>query len=105
MSVLAKLQDPPILALPIAILASSALAGLVLAVYGRTRVPRLSLILLLMLSGAGIGLGLAGLDFRTFEGILNTSDHVAQSVAAIAILAVLTPMHVRVVLGPLGRKG
>jgi hypothetical protein len=56
----------------------------------------------LLLCGAGIGLGAASFE----RGWLGNGEYPygAQRVVAVVILAVLTPLHARVVLGPLGKK-
>jgi hypothetical protein len=57
---------------------------------------------LLALCGAGIGLGAAAIE----RGGLNVDrPYGVQGIAAILLLAVLTPLHARVVLGPFGRRG
>jgi len=64
------------------------------------RLPAWVGFLLLALCGAGIGLGAAAIErggaSRPYE---------AQAVASVVILALLTPLHARVVLGPFGRRG
>lgn len=78
------------------ILGVAGAAGLGLALFGRTRLSRGFVSFVLALCGAGIGLGL---------GLVDGSGMPPQAIAAIVILALLTPLHVRVVLGPFGRNG
>jgi hypothetical protein len=80
----------------IALISVLGAAALLLAFFGRTRLSRDILIAGLALSGAGIGLGI---------GLVDGEGTQAQVVAASVVLAALTPLHVRVLLGPLGRKG
>lgn len=85
--------------------AAAGVATLALAFLGRTTLPTFVLVPALVLCGAGLGLGAAWIEAdylpRSPGGDRGLG---AQRFAGIAILAVLTPLHVRVVLGPLGRR-
>lgn len=59
----------------------------------RTRIPASAVAVLLVTSGAGIGWG--GMS-------LQPGPPVSQTVFAVVALAVLVPVHVRVVFGPFG---
>ena len=84
---------------------TASLAILGIAFWARTRFPAPLVIAGLLLFGAALGLGAAWIEadylprFPSREAGLGP-----QRLAAVAVLAVLTPLHVRVVLGPLGRK-
>jgi hypothetical protein len=72
-----------------------AVAGVLLALLGRTRLRRTVLVVALIAAGAGIGLG----------GILIEGESgPVQAIAATVVLGLLAPLHVRVLLGPLGRR-
>jgi hypothetical protein len=71
-----------------------AAAGALLGAFlHRTRAPRGPLILFLAACGAALGVGGA---------LIEGEAGVEQATAAALILAILTPFHVRVVLGPAG---
>lgn len=75
--------------------AGSAVLALVVAFLLRRRWPASAVILLLAASGAGLAWGiLAGLEGTAAEHAL-----------ALPLMALLVPFHVRIVLGPLGRRG
>lgn len=80
------------------IVAVSAALALAVAFLGRGRLPRPLSVALLGVAGAGIGLGGGFLSVHR-----DAFPDRAQWMAATVLLAVLTPLHVRVVLGPLGR--
>jgi hypothetical protein len=73
--------------------AVSAAVGVVIAFLLRRRVAAGVVTVMLALAGAGIGWG----------GMLVQPDpSVGEFVAAVAILALLVPAHVRIVIGPFG---
>jgi hypothetical protein len=82
----------------IVIAVSCAVAGLLLAFLGRTRLP--AAVVVPLLAACGAGFAIAGTLFDPFEWQFNRGE----IVAAVVLLAVLTPLHVRVVLGPFGRR-
>ena len=85
--------------------ASAAVAILALAFLGRTRLPAAVVIPGLLLCGAALGLGVAWIEADYLPRYPDTDASLgAQRFAAIAAIAVLTPLHARVVLGPLGRR-
>lgn len=106
MSVLAKLAEPPDYAVPVALVAVSAAVALAIAFVGRTRLTASVAFLLLALCGAGIGLGAGAIEFLSSRGYPREpgAEYTQWAIATI-LLAVLTPLHVRVVLGPFGRRG
>ncbi|MGH2693120.1 MAG: hypothetical protein ACRDHM_11580 [Actinomycetota bacterium] len=73
--------------------AVSATAATGTALLLRRRLPAYAVLTILVLAGAGIGWG----------GMLIQPDpSIGENVAAVAMLAVLVPAHVRIVLGPFG---
>jgi hypothetical protein len=77
------------------LVASFAAIALIAAFFLRTRVPSPVVTLALAASGAGLGWGAM---------LLQTEPSSAEFVAAVLILALLVPVHVRVVFGPFGRR-
>lgn len=74
----------------------SALVGTVTAFVLRTRAPGWTVAALLVVSGAALGWG----------GMLLRADpEVGEIAVGAAAMAVLVPVHVRIVLGPFGRGG
>lgn len=103
---LARLYDDTFgITASVAMIVFFAMSALLLAFVGRTRLPPAVMWVLLALCGAGIGFGAGALERVTFSGVLNTTEQGREWLGAILILAVLTPLHARVVFGPLGRKG
>jgi hypothetical protein len=77
------------------LIAASAAVGLAAAFLLRRRIPSLAVAGILMLAGAGVGWG--GM-------LLQPDPSTGEFVAAVAMLAVLIPAHVRIVLGPFGPR-
>jgi uncharacterized membrane protein len=78
------------------IVTGSAVVAVAVAFLGRTRLPWPVVTVLLAIGGAGLGLG--GM-------IIRGAASLPEVVAAIVLLAVLVPAHVRIVLGPFGPRG
>jgi SHS2 domain-containing protein len=74
----------------------SAVVGSVTAFVLRTRFPSWAVAALLIMSGAALGWG--GM-------LLRAEPEIGEVVLGAAAMAVLVPMHVRIVLGPFGRHG
>ncbi|MCA1726207.1 MAG: hypothetical protein LC722_00675 [Actinobacteria bacterium] len=85
---------------------AAGLATVALAFLGRTKLPRGVLVIALVACGAALGLGGAWIEAdylpRSVGGDMGLGP---QRLTAVLLLAILTPLHVRVVLGPLGRRG
>jgi hypothetical protein len=77
------------------LLAVSAAVALVTAFLLRRRLPTPVVAAVLALAGAGLGWGAMQVQLDPAVG---------EVVAAMVILAVLVPMHVRIVLGPFGPR-
>ena len=82
--------------MPIWIVAGAAAAALLTAFFLRTRIPAGLVAAVLAVAGAGLGWG--GM-------LLRPDPSVGEFVAAVVLLAVLVPAHVRIVLGPFGPRG
>jgi len=78
-----------------AIVITAAAVAFAAALLYRTRLPFGVVAVVLTACGAAFGVGGALIEGESGPG---------QATAATVILAVLTPMHVHVVLGPLGRR-
>lgn len=75
------------------IAAGAASLGLAVALLLRSRLPAVAVLVILAAAGAGIGWG----------GMLIQPDpSIGELVAAVGLLAILVPAHVRIVLGPFG---
>lgn len=97
MSLLANaVQDPSPEFVGAWIVAGSAVEGVAVAFLGRTRLPWPVVTFLLAIAGAGLGLG--GMMIRGAASL-------PEVVAAIVLLTVLVPAHVRIVLGRFGPRG
>ena len=83
-------------------MAVSAGLALVVAFAGRTRLPAPLAFALLALCGAGIGWGAGGIERIGVSADLPAQGR--QWLIATILLAILTPLHARVVLGPFGRR-
>jgi hypothetical protein len=77
------------------IVLASAVVGLLAAFPLRTRLPAVLVVLILALCGAGLGWG--GM-------LLRPDPSTGEFVAAVAVLAILVPAHVRIVLGRFGPR-
>jgi hypothetical protein len=75
------------------IVGASAALALATAFLGRTRLP--APLVIMLLSAAGAGLGLGGMMIRGAPSL-------GEVLAAVILLAVLVPAHVRIVLGRFG---
>lgn len=76
-------------------MAASSVAAVATALFFRRRLAAPAVLVILALAGAGIGYG----------GMLLQPDPSAgELAAAVAMLAVLVPAHVRIVLGPFGPR-
>ena len=74
----------------------AAALGVVTALWLRTRLPAVTVAVLLAAAGAALGWGLM---------LLRTDPSVGEAVAAIVLLGILVPAHVRIVLGRFGPAG
>ena len=77
------------------VIGGSAALALVTAFILRTRLP--AAIVVVLLAAAGVGLAWGGM-------LLRDDPHPGEIAVAVVLLAVLAPAHVRIVLGPLGRR-
>jgi hypothetical protein len=77
------------------LVAVSATAAVGMALLLRRRLPAPAVLAILILAGAGIGWG--GM-------LIQPHPSVGEFAAAVAMLAVLVPTHVRIVLGPFGPR-
>jgi hypothetical protein len=75
--------------------AGSAFVAVVTAFLLRARLSAATVVILLAAAGAGVGWGAM---------LLQPDPSTGEVVAAIVILAVLVPAHVRIVLGPFGPR-
>ncbi len=82
----------------ILIAVSCVVAGLLLAFLGRTRLP--GSVVVPLLAACGVGFAVAGILFEPFEWQVNRGE----IIAAVVLLAAFAPLHVRVALGPFGRR-
>lgn len=79
----------------VAVTAASAVVALLAAFILRRRLPATSVVAVLVVCGAGLGWG----------GMLLQDDpSIGELAAAVILLAALVPAHVRIVLGPFGRR-
>ena len=84
------------MSLDVALIAVSAAVALLAAFVFRRRLPSPAVAAVLAL--AGIGLGVGGM-------LIQPAPSTAECVAAVTLLAILIPAHVRIVLGPFGPRG
>jgi hypothetical protein len=77
------------------LVAVSAVAALATAFFLRTRLHPTTVVVLLAATGGALGWGAM---------LLQPHPSIGEVVAAVAILAILVPAHVRIVLGPFGPR-
>jgi hypothetical protein len=79
----------------VGLVAGSGFVAVVTAFLLRARLSAATVVILLAAAGAGVGWGAM---------LLQPDPSTGEVVAAIVILAVLVPAHVRIVLGPFGPR-